>query len=177
MGDFSLAVNLSPRNFWDLELPNRIAGILQESGWPPSMLCLEITEGTLMGREDAVGMFNRLGQLGIALAIDDFGIGYSSLGNLRRFPVDVLKIDRSFTIGIPENRHNLALVRTILALARELDLAVIAEGIETRTQHDCLLAEGCLRGQGYLYGMPMSVEEVEGVLLGTETRLSAELIA
>jgi diguanylate cyclase (GGDEF)-like protein/PAS domain S-box-containing protein len=176
MGDFSLAVNLSPRNFWDLELPNRIAGILQESGWPPSLLCLEITEGTLMGRDDAVGMFNRLGQLGIALAIDDFGIGYSSLGNLRRFPVDVLKIDRSFTTGIPENRHNLALVRTILALARELDLAVIAEGIETRIQHDCLLAEGCLRGQGYLYGMPMSLAEVERVL-GTETRPSVELIA
>jgi diguanylate cyclase (GGDEF)-like protein/PAS domain S-box-containing protein len=177
MRDVSLAVNLSPRNFWDLELPNRIAGILQESGWPPALLCLEITEGTLMGREDAVEMFKQLGQLGIALAIDDFGIGYSSLGNLQRFPVDVLKIDRAFTHGIPENRHNLALVRAILALARELDLVVIAEGIETRAQHECLLDEGCLRGQGYLYGMPMSVAQVEGVLLGTEARRPVELIA
>ena len=103
--DVTLAVNLSPRNFWDPELPRRVASVLEETGWPAQLLCLEITEGTIMGQEDAEETLRRLGELGLQLAIDDFGIGYSSLGSLRRFPVDVLKIDRTFTNGIPAERR------------------------------------------------------------------------
>ena len=177
MADISLAVNLSPRNFWDQELPTRVARILDETGWPASLLCLEITEGTIMGQEDPEETLKRLGDLGIRLAIDDFGIGYSSLGNLRRFPVDVLKIDRTFTHGIPENGDNLALVRTIISLAGGLGLTVIAEGVETRVQHDTLIAEGCLQGQGYLYGKPMPAAQVESMLMNAAiVRPSAELV-
>jgi diguanylate cyclase (GGDEF)-like protein/PAS domain S-box-containing protein len=175
--DISLAVNLSPRNFWDPELPNHVAQVLQQSGWPPSLLCLEITEGTIMGQKEAEESLRRLRELGLRLAIDDFGIGYSSLGSLRRFPVDVLKIDRTFTDGIPENSANLALVRTVIALARGLDLTVIAEGIETRAQHEALLNEGCLQGQGYLYGMPMPAAKAEAMLLASRVRPAAELTA
>ncbi len=181
MPDLVLAVNLSPRNFWDRDLPARVAQILSETGWPASLLCLEITEGTIMSRENPEESLRRLGDLGIRLAIDDFGVGYSSLGNLRRFPVDVLKIDRSFTSGIPEDADNLALVRTILALARGLGLTVIAEGIETRIQHDTLIAEGCLQGQGYLYGRPMPAEAIGSTLLlapaGPEPERAAQACA
>jgi EAL domain-containing protein (putative c-di-GMP-specific phosphodiesterase class I) len=170
--DICMAVNLSPRNFWDPELPSRVARILDESGWPASLLCLEITEGTIMGREDAEEALKRLGELGIRLAIDDFGIGYSSLGSLRRFPVDVLKIDRTFTSGIPEDGDNLALVKTIIALAAALELTVIAEGIETWSQHHALIGEGCLQGQGYLYGKPMPAAQVEKILPMAELRFA-----
>ncbi len=173
--DITLAVNLSPRNFWDPELPRRVASVLEETGWPAQLLCLEITEGTIMGQEGAEETLRRLGELGLQLAIDDFGIGYSSLGSLRRFPVDVLKIDRTFTSGIPQNGENLALVRTIIALARGMGLAVIAEGIETRSQHEALLAEGCLLGQGYLYGKPMPAAKAEAVLLSAPVRPAAAL--
>ncbi|MGE0799624.1 MAG: putative bifunctional diguanylate cyclase/phosphodiesterase [Lautropia sp.] len=163
-GDVRIAVNLSPRNFWDRDLPRRVAEIIAETGWSASLLCLEITEGTIMSREDPEELLRRLRDLGIRLAIDDFGVGYSSLGNLRRFPVDVLKIDRSFTSGIPADEDNLALVRTILALARGLGLKVIAEGIETATQRETLIAEGCLEGQGYLFGRPLPAEQIEATL-------------
>lgn len=176
MSDMILAVNLSPRNFWDQELPGRVALILAETGYPAELLCLEITEGTLMGQEDPEETLARLGELGVRLAIDDFGIGYSSLGSLRRFPVDVLKIDRTFTHGIPENSDNLALVRTIISLADGLGLTVIAEGVETRTQHDTLLAEGCRQGQGYLYGKPGPALQIEA-LLGLHQSDSAVLAA
>ena len=173
--DISLAVNLSPRNFWDPELPRRVASVLQETGWPPQRLCLEITEGTIMGEDGADESLRRLGELGLRLAIDDFGIGYSSLGSLRRFPVDVLKIDRTFTSGIPGNADNLALVRTIIALARNMGLVVIAEGIETLEQHETLVAEGCLQGQGYLYGRPMPAQQAEELLLAARVRPLAAL--
>jgi diguanylate cyclase (GGDEF)-like protein/PAS domain S-box-containing protein len=165
MGDISMSVNLSPRNFWDPELPHRVAGILEETGWPASLLCLEITEGTIMEQEHADETLRRFGRLGIRLAIDDFGIGYSSLGSLQRFPVDVLKIDRTFTKDIPQNADNLALVRTIIALAGVLGLTVIAEGVETRSQHEALVEEGCLQGQGYLYGVPLPAAQAEVLLL------------
>ena len=173
--DVTLAVNLSPRNFWDPELPNRVARVLAETGWPPELLCLEITEGTIMGQDGADESLRRLGDLGLRLAIDDFGIGYSSLGSLRRFPVDVLKIDRTFTSGIPGNGENLALVRTIIALARGMNLTVIAEGIENLSQHEALLAEGCLQGQGYLYGKPMPAAQAEAMLLSARISPLVEL--
>jgi diguanylate cyclase (GGDEF)-like protein len=175
MGEIPLAVNLSPRNFWDQELPSRVNRILEESGWPGSLLCLEITEGTIMAGENAEEPLKRLTDLGIELAIDDFGVGYSSLGSLRRLPVDVLKIDRTFTQGIPGNSDNLALVRTIITLAGILDMRVIAEGIETRSQHDCLLAEGCRHGQGYLYGRPLPATQIEAVLVAARLSRVAEL--
>jgi EAL domain-containing protein (putative c-di-GMP-specific phosphodiesterase class I) len=173
--DIALAVNLSPRNFWDPELPDRVARVLEQTGWPAALLCLEITEGTIMGQEGAEDTLRRLGDLGLQLAIDDFGIGYSSLGSLQRFPVDILKIDRTFTSGIPENAENLALVRTIIALARAMDLTAVAEGVETPAQHETLQAEGCPQGQGYLYGKPMPAAIAEALLRSTRVRKQAAL--
>jgi EAL domain-containing protein (putative c-di-GMP-specific phosphodiesterase class I) len=174
--DISLAVNLSPRNFWDPELPGRVAGIIAETGWPASQLCLEITEGTIMGQQDPEASLQRLADLGVRLAVDDFGIGYSSLGSLRRFPVDILKIDRSFTHGIPQNGDNLALVRTIIALAGNLGLTVVAEGVETGEQHRTLLDAGCRQGQGYLYGKPMGAAEIEALLRRAAAGLSRDAV-
>jgi diguanylate cyclase (GGDEF)-like protein/PAS domain S-box-containing protein len=166
LDDLRLSVNLSPRNFWDRDLPERVAAALADSGFVASALCLEITEGTLVSGEDPQSALARLRALGVRIAIDDFGVGYSSLGYLRRFPVDVLKIDRSFTSGIPHDRDNVALVRTILSLARGLDLTVVAEGVETESQRDLLIAEGCRLGQGYLFGHPEPAASVERRLLG-----------
>ncbi len=176
LGDITMAVNLSPRNFWDPEMPGRVAGIIAETGWPASLLCLEITEGTIMGQQDPEASLQRLADLGVRLAVDDFGIGYSSLGSLRRFPVDILKIDRSFTQGIPENGDNLALVHTIISLGANLGLTVVAEGVETSAQHRTLLEAGCAQGQGYLYGKPMAAVEVEALLRGARISRDAALI-
>ena len=164
LGDIPISVNLSPRSFWDRELSGRIKGTLEETGWPASLLCLEITEAALMAGDDPQEATDRIRALGVRLALDDFGVGYSSLGNLRRLSLDVLKFDRSFTSGIPTDADDVALIRTILALTRGLDVTVVAEGIESAAQRDALLAEGCRYGQGYLFGWPAAPEACEGIL-------------
>lgn len=149
-------VNLSPRQFQLPTLVEEVAQTLRETGLPADCLKLEITEGVIMRDAEAtISTLWRLKDLGIKLAIDDFGTGYSSLAYLKRLPMDVLKIDRSFVAGLGRDQEDTAIVRAIISLAKSLDLLVTGEGIETREQAALLGAWGCDRGQGYYYGKPI----------------------
>ncbi|MDQ5849871.1 MAG: EAL domain-containing protein [Pseudomonadota bacterium] len=154
-----VSVNLSPRQFNDPKLPQVVANALKETGLPPRLLELEITESTAMQQTDVtLGTLRRLKQLGVSIAIDDFGTGYSSLAYLKRFPVDKLKIDRSFVVESPDDRDQGAIITAIVALARALQIKVIAEGVETETQREFLTACGCDYLQGFLTGRPVDAD-------------------
>lgn len=149
----SMSVNLSPRQLAEPALPNEVARVLHETGVQPSALWLEITESTLMrDAESALSALAALRALGLHLAVDDFGSGYSSLAYLERLPVEALKIDRSFTQGVGVRKDSTAIVGAIVGLARALRLSTVAEGIETREQLQGLRALGCETGQGFLFG-------------------------
>jgi diguanylate cyclase (GGDEF)-like protein/PAS domain S-box-containing protein len=153
----SVSVNLSGRQLGRPDLPDVVAEALSVSGLDPASLCLEITESVLMDDiEGAVAALKVLKGIGIELAVDDFGTGYSSLAHLRRFPVDILKIDHSFISGLGRNPEDSAIVRAVLGLARTLDLAVVAEGVERVDQLDELRALGCERAQGHLFSPPIA---------------------
>lgn len=148
----SVRVNVSAMQFDAADLVDDVASALAESGLEPRRLCLELTETTLMrDAEQAVRTMQRLKALGVHLAIDDFGTGYSSLAYLNRFPIDVVKIDRSFIAGLPHARFDTAIVTAIRELARVLDIQVVAEGVETAAQREALRTLGVLRMQGWLY--------------------------
>jgi diguanylate cyclase (GGDEF)-like protein/PAS domain S-box-containing protein len=154
-GALQIAVNLSARQFNDPQLHKMVARALRESGLPPRLLELEITETTAMQQTDVtLRTLRKLKQLGVSIAIDDFGTGYSSLSYLRRFPVDKVKIDRSFVAEVPEDHDQGALVSAIIALAHALQIRVVAEGVETEAQREFLKASGCDYIQGYLVGKP-----------------------
>lgn len=150
--DFVMRVNLSPRQLEDPDLVDLVGSALARYGLDPHNLCLEITETALMtDAEASLAVLQRLDALGVALAIDDFGTGYSSLSYLKRFPVDILKIDRSFVDGLPVDDEDAAIVSTVVSLALSLGMTVTAEGVETPEQADTLVGLGCGRGQGWLY--------------------------
>ena len=158
-----VAVNLSARQFKDPKLIELVRRVLAESGLPPKLLVLEITETTAMQQTDvAVSTLKKLKELGVSLAIDDFGTGYSSLAYLRRFPVDRLKIDRAFVADVPGDRNAESLVRGIIGLAHALGLKVVAEGVETGAQRDFLGAQGCDLVQGQLIGPPLDADSAAG---------------
>ena len=159
--DFVLRVNLSPRQLDEPFLAGRLAAVLEHSGLPASQLCLEITETTLM-RNAEVGMaaLERLREVGIRLAIDDFGTGYSSLHLLKQLPIDVVKIDRSFVDGLPDDPEDRAIVATIIGLVELLGLSATAEGVESPEQGEALLELGCNYAQGYLYARPCPPEQL-----------------
>ena len=160
--DLMMRVNLSVRQLEQPDLVQRVADALQRSGLPADSLCLEITETSLMTNpEGALRALERLDELGVELAIDDFGTGYSSLAYLKKFPFDVLKIDRAFVIGLPNDREDTAIVRSVIALADALGMIVTAEGIETSDQAVALAALSCTRGQGYWFSRPMPAGELE----------------
>jgi diguanylate cyclase (GGDEF)-like protein/PAS domain S-box-containing protein len=160
-----VSVNVSARQFRD---PGFVAGVrevLSESGLVPSLLQLELTESVLLGRDDRIhGELTELKQLGVRLAIDDFGTGYSSLSYLRELPMDVLKIDKSFTEGIAASQGRLALCEVIVRMAKTLGLTVTAEGIESEAQRELLISLGCETGQGYLLDKPMAAGEAEALI-------------
>jgi EAL domain-containing protein (putative c-di-GMP-specific phosphodiesterase class I) len=161
-----MSVNLSARQFVQADLVDEVARILEETGLESSCLKLEITESVLM--RDIDGTIDKLWQLkalGVQLAIDDFGTGYSSLSYLKRFPVDTLKIDRSFVSGLGQDSNDTAIVRSVVALAKSLNLAVTGEGIETAEQLGQLQALGCDRGQGYLFAQPLDPDEIDLLLI------------
>ena len=155
--DFPLTirVNLSARQIAQPHLVDQVVAAMAAGGIEPSSLCLEITETALMS-DPAAGLrvLQDLRSLGVELAIDDFGTGYSSLSYLKRFPVDVLKIDRSFVDGLGDDPEDTAIVTAIISLARALGLRVVAEGVETRRQLDELRRLGCDRGQGFMFARP-----------------------
>jgi diguanylate cyclase (GGDEF)-like protein/PAS domain S-box-containing protein len=171
-----ISVNLSPRNFWDAELSHKIKTIIDESGWPAKYLRLEITESTIMGGENPTAVMQQLRELGLSLSIDDFGVGHSSLSNLKNFPVQCMKIDLSFVRGIPENKTNLTIIKTIISLATHLELELIAEGIETQIQADTLLQEGCVQGQGYFYCKPAPAAQIESYLRENDRKNKVPLL-
>jgi diguanylate cyclase (GGDEF)-like protein len=163
--DLVMSVNLSARQFRHRGLVADIAAVLRETDLPPDALKLEITESVLMQRMDgAIGTMHEIERLGVRLAIDDFGTGYSSLAYLKHFPVDTLKIDGSFVHGSTRDHRDTAIIRSIIALARGLDLAVTAEGIETVEQLEELQGLGSDRGQGYFLARPASADAI-GILL------------
>jgi len=162
----SLAVNLSARQLTSASLLDDVAGILEETGIEPGSLVLEITETTLMqDAEVAVDRLCSLKQLGVRLAIDDFGTGYSSLSYLRKMPVDILKIDRSFVSDLHDSNASAAIVHSLIELGTTLDLELIAEGVELEAQLDALRAQRCTLAQGYLFARPMSAADLESMLL------------
>jgi EAL domain-containing protein (putative c-di-GMP-specific phosphodiesterase class I) len=154
-----VSVNLSPRQFNDPRLVQTVAAALRETGLPARLLQLEITETTAMQQTDvALATLNRLKALGVSIAIDDFGTGYSSLSYLKRFPVDMLKIDRSFTGELPGDADQCAIVSAIVALAHALELKVTAEGVENEAQRAFLEGCGCDLIQGHLSGAPLDAD-------------------
>jgi len=158
-GELQIAVNLSARQFNDPQLPKMVARALKETGLPPRLLELEITESTAMQQTDiALRTLRRLKQIGVSIAIDDFGTGYSSLSYLRRFPVDKVKIDRSFISELPADRDQGAIVSAIVALAHALQIKVVAEGVETEEQREFLRSCSCDFIQGYLVGKPVDAD-------------------
>jgi len=157
-----VSVNISARQFADGQLGNRIASILKETGLPPACLELELTESILMREVDqAMQILAGLKRLGLSIAIDDFGTGYSSLNYLKQFPIDILKIDRTFVDGLPSGEQDAQIARAIIAMAHSLNLAVIAEGVETHEQLEFLREHGCDEVQGYLFGRPMPASRFE----------------
>jgi EAL domain-containing protein (putative c-di-GMP-specific phosphodiesterase class I) len=166
-------VNLSGRHFLESSLVDDVRDALTVSGLPPAMLTLEITESVLMRESpDLFEKFRDLKALGLQLALDDFGTGYSSLGYLQRYPIDILKIDRSFVDTLGHSGVDPALTRAIVALGRSLRIETIAEGIERPEQRDALLALGCTLGQGYLFARAMSAEEFVTSVVDTPRSLS-----
>ena len=154
-----VAVNLSARQFAQANLVSDVARILDASGLAPSSLELEITESMVMNDpERAIQTLRQLKLMGIALAIDDFGTGYSSLGYLKRFPIDNIKIDRSFIKDIPGNNDDAIITRTIIDMTHNLRLKAIAEGVETEAQLDFLRQHGCDEMQGYYFSRPLAEE-------------------
>ena len=154
-----VAVNISARQFNDPDLAEMVARTLEETGLPAEMLELEITESTVMRQTDqTLGMLKKLKDLGVGLAIDDFGTGYSSLAYLKRFPVDKLKIDKSFITDVPMSRDHNAIVTAIIGLAHALSLRVVAEGVENEAQLEFLQGARCDLIQGYLAGRPIDAD-------------------
>lgn len=161
----TLGVNLSARQLTDPALPDIVATALTTSGIQPRRLILEITESTLM--EDVASsraVLTALKELGVGIAVDDFGTGFSSLAYLKRFPVDILKIDRSFIDGLPDDAESAVIVAAIIGLAKALGLDIVAEGVETVEQRDCLTDLGCPNAQGYLFHVPRTAQDMTAVL-------------
>jgi diguanylate cyclase (GGDEF)-like protein/PAS domain S-box-containing protein len=168
-----VSVNVSSKQFVDFDLVSLVAETLQQTGLAPRCLKLEITESTMVENVDYVAsVMTRLNELGVKLSIDDFGTGFSSLSILHRFPLDSLKIDRSFVAQIKEADTPIEIVKTIVNLAQSLDLEIIAEGVETIEQLSQLRQLGCQFGQGYCFATPLAAETV-GELLGISPSSSA----
>jgi diguanylate cyclase (GGDEF)-like protein/PAS domain S-box-containing protein len=165
LGRLRVAVNLSARQFSAADLVPGIEQILLDTGLDPSCLELELTESLFMSDvTPAVELLHRMKSLGVKLSIDDFGTGYSSFSYLSRFPIDVLKIDRSFVNDISHDANDAAIVASIIALAHNLRLSVIAEGVETAEQLDYLRHQGCDEMQGYYFSRPLPAPEFEQLL-------------
>ncbi|MBI3374620.1 MAG: EAL domain-containing protein [Betaproteobacteria bacterium] len=160
-----MAVNLSPRQFADPDLLANIAAVLSQTGMAPQWLELEITEGMVMYNTDrAIQLLRAIKQMGVRLAIDDFGTGYSSLAQLKRFPIDTLKVDRSFIRELPGDSEDKAITEAIIAMGRSLSLTIVAEGVETREQETFLRQHACDQMQGYYFSRPIAPEQFADLL-------------
>jgi polar amino acid transport system substrate-binding protein len=159
-----LAVNVSARQFQRGEVVEQVKSILRETGLPPGLLELEITETVAMqDHARTIDTLRRLRELGVRVSIDDFGTGYSSLSYLRRFSIDTLKIDRSFVKDVATDKSAAGIVSAIIAVARELGLRVVAEGVETEAQLEYLKRQRCDFAQGYLFSRPVPAAKLDEV--------------
>jgi diguanylate cyclase (GGDEF)-like protein/PAS domain S-box-containing protein len=157
-----VSVNLSPRQFRQNDLVSSVQAILAETGQPPTLLELEITESTLMhDMDETLAKLEALAAMGVRLAIDDFGTGYSSLSYLKCFPVHKLKVDQSFVRDLTHDKDDATIVAAIIGLARNLDLDLIAEGVETDAQLGVLIGQGCTKFQGYYFSRPLPPEQAD----------------
>ena len=171
--EFAISVNVSAVQFAQPRLLDVVKRALSDSGLPPHALTLEITESVIMhDAETAVGMLRALKHMGVKLSIDDFGTGYSSLSYLKRFPIDILKIDKSFVGTLGVNEEDTAIVRAIMALAKSLRLTTIAEGVETERQVALLQREQCDRFQGYHFSRPVDIDVLTERLTQEQQRSS-----
>ncbi len=162
---FYMAVNLSARQFKEPDLVEMVEETLEATGLPPDCLKLEVTESSIMENpEQAIAKMELLRARGIHFSIDDFGTGYSSLGYLKRFPVDTLKIDRSFVMEASTNKDDQEIIKTIISMAHNLKMKTVAEGVETQDQQDFLTRQGCHMTQGYYHGRPMPADKFEEIL-------------
>ncbi|MDX2470800.1 MAG: EAL domain-containing protein, partial [SAR324 cluster bacterium] len=160
-GNFNIAINLSGKEFSDANLTDKISEALQEHGLTSDFISIEITEGILMENIDmAVKTLKNIKKLGVEIALDDFGTGYSSLSYLKKFPIDYLKIDKSFVQSVFEDPESEVIVEAILSLAHSLKLKVIAEGVETKEQFDFLAKRNCHLIQGYYFSHPCPANEI-----------------
>ncbi len=161
-----LSVNLSMKQLEHRDFIPLVQKTIETYDFRPEWLKLEVTEGQVMQRpEEAIAKLSQINALGIGISVDDFGTGYSSLSALKRLPINTLKIDRSFLMDVPEDTEDAAIVKAIIALGKSLDLNLIAEGVETATQKEFLLANGCKNIQGYYYSRPIDSEEIHALLL------------
>jgi EAL domain-containing protein (putative c-di-GMP-specific phosphodiesterase class I) len=166
-GRISVGVNLSMRQLRNPELIEQVRAALEGNALPPWRLELEITESMAMqAPEHTQRAMRAFADLGVRIALDDFGTGHSALHYLKRFPVNVLKIDKAFVNGLPGDRHDAAIARAVVDLARGLDLEVVAEGVRQAAQRDFLLGVGCRLCQGDLFGGPTSAADLEQRLRG-----------
>jgi EAL domain-containing protein (putative c-di-GMP-specific phosphodiesterase class I) len=167
-----VAVNLSVRQLLQKNFADTVEAVLIDTDLPPELLELEITESTLMEHaQDTLQALHRLRSLGVRLSIDDFGTGYSSLSYLKRFPVDIIKIDRSFVRDVAQDADDAAIVAGIIALAHSLRLEVVAEGVETEAQLNYLRAQKCDLLQGYYLSQAVPAAQFEQLVLARETKL------
>ena len=171
----TVAVNVSGRQFQQKDLPQQVSRVLAEAGLDAACLELELTESVLMNDSEAtIEVLDGLKAIGVRLSIDDFGTGFSSLSYLTRFPIDIIKIDRSFISGLDEKPEAASIVLTIIAMAKALGLKTVAEGVETAQQLDFLHANGCDAIQGYYFSRPVAADDMGALLArGARLRLSA----
>jgi len=161
----SVAVNMSARQFQQQDVPSLVRDVLHGTGLPAQCLELELTESTLLHNTDAVvETMRQLKTFGVRLALDDFGTGYSSLSYLKRFPIDILKIDKSFTFDVTSDEGAASIARAIIAMARSLNMTTVAEGVETIEQLELLSALGCDVMQGYYISRPLPVDQFTALL-------------
>ncbi len=168
----TVAVNISARQFYQYDIAELVGSVLKSTGLDPSWLEVEITESVLMQDvEQTVKILHKLKEMGVQVTIDDFGTGYSSLSYLKQFPIQTLKIDRSFITGIPEDYEDRAITAAIIAMAHTLEINVIAEGIEREEQRQFLASKGCDKIQGFLFSPPLSVSEFRDMLVSQQAHL------
>ncbi|WP_454837883.1 EAL domain-containing protein [Pseudomonas mohnii] len=168
-GHLRCSVNISSLQLQQADFILRVIDILRESGLPPASLILEITESQLMHDDlDTLACLNELASLGVLLALDDFGTGYSSLGYLTRFPLHILKLDKSFIGGIPSDNKQSSISQAIIGLGRSLGLEVVAEGIESPAQLDFVVSEGCHYAQGYWFSRPRPAAQMQRLFSGED---------
>jgi EAL domain-containing protein (putative c-di-GMP-specific phosphodiesterase class I) len=171
LAEVPVTVNVSARQLLDPGFESAVAGALAASGLRPAGLILEVTESSVMQNADVtIAKLDQVSATGVRIALDDFGEGYSSLGQLRQLPIDILKIARPFVRELTDDDHDSALVRGIIELARSLGLRLVAEGIEYPEQHAILRAFNCPLGQGFLFAGPLEAEQLHAMLNERQVR-------